>query len=65
MGMTACAIDVVADIHDDVNVPFPVLKNLFGLSNTMTKDKIKDIKLEFWKDDGAGCDLQLFVPRLD
>ena len=53
MGQTACAIDVVADIHDDRNVPFPVLKSLFDLSHTMTKDKIKDIKLEFWKDDNA------------
>lgn len=53
MGSTACAINVVADIHDDQNVPFPVLKDLFALSHSMTKDKIKDIKLEFWKDDSA------------
>lgn len=53
MGTTAVAIDVMADIHDDVNVPFAVLKSLFTLSHGMTRDKIKDMKLEYWKDDSA------------
>lgn len=51
MGTTKTAIEVSADIHDDANVSFSVLKNLFELSHTMTRDKIKDIKLEFWKDE--------------
>jgi hypothetical protein len=51
MGTTQCAINVVVDIHDDQNVPFSVFKNLFDHSHSMTKDKIKDIKLEFWKDE--------------
>lgn len=53
MGATACAINVVADIHDDQNVPFAVLKQLFELSHSMTRDKIKTMKLDFWKDDSA------------
>jgi len=51
MGTTKTSIEVSADIHDDANVSFSVLKNLFELSHTMTRDKIKDIKLEFWKDE--------------
>jgi hypothetical protein len=51
MGASRTAISVMADIHDDVNVPFPVLKSLFELSHSHTKDKIKDIKIEFWKDE--------------
>jgi hypothetical protein len=51
MGTTACAIGVVVDVHDDVNIPFSVLNNMFEHSHTMTKDKIKEIKIEFWKDE--------------
>lgn len=51
MGSLSCSIQVNVDMHDDVNMPFVVLKKLFDLANVVTRDKIKDIKLEFWKDD--------------
>jgi hypothetical protein len=44
-------IEVVVDIHDDVNMPFPLLFKLFGLAKIVTSEKIKDIKIEFWKDE--------------
>jgi hypothetical protein len=51
MGSLKTAIRVFIDFHDDTNVPHSALKNLFELANVVTKDKIKDIKVEFWKDD--------------
>jgi len=44
-------IEVVVDIHDTVNMPFPVLQKLFQLSKVVTSDKIKDIKIDFWTDE--------------
>lgn len=51
MGSLQTSIDVSVDIHDDVNMPFDSLRKLFDLANVVTKDKIKDIKIEFWKDE--------------
>lgn len=51
MGSLAFAIDVHVDINDTQNMPFATLRSLFDLANTVTKDKIKDIKIEFWTDD--------------
>jgi hypothetical protein len=51
MGSLSCGINVVVDIHDNQNMPFGTLKKLFELANVVTKDKIKDIKIEFWQDD--------------
>ncbi len=51
MGSLATKIRVWADLHDDVNLPFSTVKHLFNLSNVVTRDKIKPIKIEFWKDD--------------
>lgn len=51
MGSLKTSIKVVADFHDDKNVPFATLSKLFDLTNVATRDKIKDIKLEYWKDD--------------
>jgi len=42
---------VWADFHDDQNLPFSNIKKLFELANVVTLDKIKPIKIEFWKDD--------------
>ena len=44
-------IEVVVDIHDDVNMPFGMLRKLFDLAKVVNRDKIKDIKIEFWKDE--------------
>ncbi len=51
MGSLATTIRVYADFHDDTNMPFATMSSLFNLSNVVTKDKVKAIKLEFWKDD--------------
>jgi len=51
MGSLLTAIRVVADFHDDKNVPFDAVKKFFELANVVTRDKIKDMKIEFWKDD--------------
>jgi len=51
MGSLGSEIRVWADFHDDQNLPFDSLKKFFDLANVVTRDKIKDIKIEFWKDD--------------
>lgn len=51
MSTLMCAMDFSADMHDTVNVPYATVKKYFDLANVPTKDKIKDIKIEFWKDE--------------
>jgi hypothetical protein len=51
MGSLATKIRVWADLHDDVNLPFSSVKHFFDLANVVTRDKIKPIQIEFWKDD--------------
>jgi hypothetical protein len=52
MGSLTTAIRVLADFHDDQNLPNSTLTKLFSLANVVTRDKIKDMKIEFWKDEG-------------
>jgi hypothetical protein len=51
MGSLTTNITVYVDFHDEVNLPHAGLKKLFDLANVVTRDKIKDMKIEFWKDD--------------
>ena len=51
MGSLNTDIRVWVDFHDDANLPHSALKKLFNLSNVVTRDKVKDMKIEFWKDD--------------
>ena len=51
MGSLTTTIRAYVDFHDDVNLPFSSLRSLFDLSNVVTRDKVKPIKFEFWKDD--------------
>jgi hypothetical protein len=51
MGSLQTEFRVWVDFHDDTNLPHSALKKLFDLANVVTRDKIKDIKVEFWKDD--------------
>lgn len=51
MGSLSTTIKAYVDFHDDQNLPFSTLKKLFDLSNVVTRDKIRDVKIEFWKDD--------------
>jgi hypothetical protein len=51
MGSLGTEIRVWADFHDDQNLPFAAVKKFFDMANVVTRDKIKAIKIEFWKDD--------------
>lgn len=51
MGSLQTNIRAYVDFHDDQNMPYSTMNSLFSLANVVTKDKVKDVKLEFWKDD--------------
>lgn len=51
MGSLQTQFRAWVDFHDDTNLPHAALKKLFGLANVVTRDKIKDVKVEFWKDE--------------
>jgi hypothetical protein len=51
MGSLNTDIRVWVDFHDDTNFPHAAMKKLFDLANVVTRDKVKDMKIEFWKDD--------------
>jgi len=51
MGSLRTSIRVWGNFHDDDNLPNSALKKFFDLANVVTRDKIKDMKIEFWKDD--------------
>ena len=51
MGSLNAAVQVVVDMHDNVNMPFATLKHLFDLTSVVTRDKVKDIKVEYWQDE--------------
>ena len=51
MGSLESSVMVYADFHDINNLPFGVLQSLFNLANVVTRDKIKPMKVEYWKDD--------------
>ena len=51
MGRPIYNINCSIDVHDTVNVSFDTLKRLFDLANAVTRDKIVDIKVEFWTDE--------------
>ena len=51
MGSLTTEVRVWVDFHDDTNLPFSALQKFFTLANVVTRDKIKPMKIEFWKDD--------------
>jgi hypothetical protein len=51
MGSLKTSIRCLIDFHDDKNMPYRTLSKLFDLANVVTGDKIKDMKVEFWKDE--------------
>lgn len=51
MGSLVTNVRVWVDFHDDQNMPNGTLKSLFDMANVVTQDKIKDMKIEFWKDE--------------
>lgn len=51
LGSLVCSIEVTVDMHDTENMPYPTLQTLFKLASTVTRDSIKDIKIQFWTDE--------------
>ncbi|HEV7676403.1 MAG TPA: hypothetical protein VGQ12_17865 [Candidatus Angelobacter sp.] len=51
MGSFNSSIEVIVDLHDNKNMPFSTVKKLFELAKVVTKDKVKDVKIEFWQDE--------------
>jgi hypothetical protein len=51
MGSLSTMIRVCEDFHDDTNLPFATIKKMFDLANVVTKEKIRPITIEFWRDD--------------
>ena len=51
MGSIVYEIDVTVDMHDTDNMPYATLQKLFNLASTVTRDSVKDVKIEFWTDD--------------
>ena len=51
MGRSIYSIDCSVNMHDTDNLPFGSLKQLYDLANVVTREKIVDIKVEFWADE--------------
>lgn len=49
IGAFQVQIELVVDLHN--NIDFPTLKKFFELSKVVTSDKIKDVTINFWKDE--------------
>jgi hypothetical protein len=45
------SVHVRVDLNDDQNFPFGSIQKLFTLGNVPSREKIKEVKVEFWKDD--------------
>jgi hypothetical protein len=58
MGVPRYIFECSVNAHDTDNLPFGTLNKLFELANIVNKEKIVDIKIEFWQDetqDNAIC----------
>ncbi|MGD0942056.1 MAG: hypothetical protein ABR905_20365 [Terracidiphilus sp.] len=51
MGTPRYIIECSVNAHDTENLPFATLQNLFSIASVVTKESIKDIKIEFWTDE--------------
>jgi hypothetical protein len=51
MGSLSTTVGFTVDLHDTNNFDFSKLKSMFDLANVPTRDKIKEFKVEFLKDD--------------
>ncbi|NYF79113.1 hypothetical protein [Granulicella arctica] len=51
MSSLKCGISAIIDMHDTENVSFGSLSKLYNLAQGLTRDKIKDIKIEYWTDE--------------
>ena len=44
-------VHVWVDLYDDGNFPFDNIKKMFDMANVPDRTKLKEVKVEFWKDD--------------
>ena len=44
-------VQVWVDLFDDQNFPFDSVKKMFDLANVPDRSKLKEVKVEYWKDD--------------
>ena len=51
MGSLVCSMSLSVDMHDNRNMPFSTVQQLFVLANRVTRDKVKQIKVEYWTDE--------------
>ena len=51
MGTQVMDIEVVVDMHDTDNLPFSTVQSLFNLAQQHTREKIVDMKIEYWQDE--------------
>ena len=51
MGRPMYTFSCSVNMHDTENLPFTTLKRLYELANAVTRDKIVDMKFEFWADE--------------
>jgi len=63
MGALHTAIEAHVDMHDRDNLPFAALQQLYQMANIVTRDKIKDIKIEYWSDETRNDALATFTFR--
>lgn len=52
MGSLNTDITVYVDFHDDQNMPNSTLKKLFEMAQHTSRKDVKDMKIEYWKDNG-------------
>ena len=51
MGRSMFTIDCCVNMHDTENLTFDTLKKLYDLAHHHTREKIVDMKVEFWVDE--------------
>jgi hypothetical protein len=51
MGRLDVQFHVSVNAHDDVNLPFGSLQELMSLALNQASDQIRDIKINYWKDE--------------
>ncbi len=51
MGTQHMDIEVIVDMHDTDNLPFGTIQSLFNLAQQHTREKIVDMKIEYWQDE--------------
>jgi len=63
MGSLKCGISFLVDMHDNQNMTYSKLSKLYELAKMVTRDKIKDIKIEYWTDDSQADALCTYTFR--